>query len=95
MPGRVNRATNAKREADYLMRVLDVLANSENSLTLDGIRERDMILTGLSTQKISRLTSKLIEMGMVRKGKSKSTGRMHYMAVAQMKKQGYDVEEEV
>ena len=64
------------------------------SMTIDEIKSQDMILQPLTSQKMARLIGNLIEMGLVRKGKSKSLGRMVYKAVAVMISQGYDVNEE-
>lgn len=63
-------------------------------MTIDEIKSQDMILQPLTSQKMARLIGNLIEMGLVRKGKSKSLGRMVYKAVAVMISQGYDVNEE-
>ena len=65
-----------------------------SSFILDEIKSQDMILQPLTSQKMARLIGNLIEMGLVRKGKSKSLGRMVYKAVAVMISQGYDVNEE-
>ena len=76
------------------MRILSILNESEEAMTIDEIKSQDMILQPLTSQKMARLISNLIEMGFARKGKSKSLGRMVYKAVAVMIRQGYDVNEE-
>ena len=93
MPGRSRTITRPEVNADYKFRILDVLNNTDGSMTLDEIRMEDMILRPLSNQKISRLISELIDFGLVQKGKSKSLGRMMYKATAKMQEQGYEVDE--
>lgn len=94
MPGRVkSKRFSATQESEFRMRVLDVLANSDEALTTDGIKNRDIVLSPLTGQKLSRILAYLIEMGFVRKAKSKSTGRMMYKAVSKMKEQGYETGE--
>lgn len=93
MPGRSRTTVRPEVNADYKFRILDVLNNSDDAMTLDEIRMEDMILRPLSNQKISRLISDLIDFGLVQKGKSKSFGRMLYKATAKMQEQGYEVDE--
>lgn len=95
MPGRVRvHKLSPERESEYRFRILDILNDSENGMTIDQIKSQDMLLQPLTSQKMARLITGLIEMGLVRKGKSKALGRMVYKAVAVMVRQGYDVEEE-
>lgn len=93
MPGRARtRKFSAAKESEFRMRILGVLATSEEAMTIDEIKRCDFTLQGLSTQKMARILGYLIEMGFVRKAKSKSLGRMVYKAVSVMAEQGYDVE---
>ena len=95
MPGRVRvHRPSPEKEGEYKMRILSILNESEEAMTIDEIKSQDMILQPLTSQKMARLIGNLIEMGLVRKGKSKSLGRMVYKAVAVMISQGYDVNEE-
>lgn len=95
MPGKVRvHRLSSEKEGEYKMRILSILNESEEAMTIDQIKSQDMILQPLTSQKMARLISNLIEMGLVRKGKSKSLGRMVYKAVAVMVRQGYDVNEE-
>lgn len=95
MPGRTRTTTkySTVQEGEFRFRVLDVLNNSEEALTIDEIKSQDMILQPLTTQKLSRVLGNLIEMGLVRKAKSRRMNRMVYKAVAKMVEQGYDIEE--
>ena len=95
MPGRVRvHRPYHEKEGEYKIRILSILNESEEAMTIDEIKSQDMILQPLTSQKMARLIGNLIEMGLVRKGKSKSLGRMVYKAVAVMISQGYDVNEE-
>lgn len=95
MPGRsTGRKMSVEKEGELRMRTLSILADSDEALTIDEIKSRDFILTPITTQKMARVIGHLIEMGLVRKAKSKSLGRMVYKAVSKMVEQGYDVEEE-
>ena len=95
MRGRVRvHRLSPEKEGEYKMRILSILNEFEEAMTIDEIKSQDMILQPLTSQKMARLIGNLIEMGLVRKGKSKSLGRMVYKAVAVMISQGYDVNEE-
>lgn len=95
MPGRTSgRKMSVEKEGELRMRTLSILADSDEALTIDEIKSRDFILAPITTQKMARVIGHLIEMGLVRKAKSKSLGRMVYKAVSKMIEQGYDVEEE-
>ena len=95
MPGRsTGRKISVEKEGELRMRTLSILADSDEALTIDEIKSRDFILAPITTQKMARVIGHLIEMGLVRKAKSKSLGRMVYKAVSKMVEQGYNVEEE-
>lgn len=76
---------------ELTMRALAVLEDSSTALTIEEICANDMNLTGQTPQKMARVLSKLCEMGMVKKTRSKSKGRMVYVAVSTLEAQGYDV----
>ena len=95
MPGRsTGRKMSVEKEGELRMRTLSILADSDEALTIYEIKSRDFILAPITTQKMARVIGHLIEMGLVRKAKSKSLGRMVYKAVSKMVEQGYDLEEE-
>lgn len=91
MPGRTAaRKYSAAQEGAFRMEILDVLNNTEDALTIEQIKnESPVILGGLTSQKMARVLSHLIEMGLVRKAKSKQQGRMVYKTVSKMIEQGY------
>lgn len=99
MPGRVNKY-NPKIDAELKLRVLDVLNEASDTVnpTLDWIKQQDPIYLGPhSTQKLARILGSLVDIGLVKKGKLKSTGRMVYRLVSKMEEDGYcdTVEDEV
>lgn len=91
MPGRTSKY-NARINGELKMRVLAVLEDADDSVrpTLDWIKQQDIILAPHSTQKLSRILNELVDMGLVRKGKSKSLGRMVYRLTSKMEEEGYD-----
>ena len=94
MPGRVRvHRASPEKEGEYKMRILGILNESEEAMTIDEIKSRDIVLQPLTSQKMARLICNLIDMGFVRRGKSKSLGRMVYKAVAVMVRQGYEEED--
>lgn len=93
MPGR-SRKYNREKDAELKMHVIDVLNEAGDNVnpTLDWIKERDpMILGPHSTQKLARILSSLNDMGLVKKSKSKATGRMVYRLTSKMTETGYQV----
>ncbi len=96
MPGKTTtRKYSAAQEGTFRMEVLYVLNNSEDAMTIEQIKnESTIILGGLTSQKMARILGHLIEMGVVRKAKSKQKGRMVYKTVSKMIEQGYEFENE-
>ncbi len=90
MPGKTAKY-NARTNAELELRVLDILNTTKQAMTIDQIKQQDMILAPHTSQKLARILGKLIEMGFVRKGKSRSLNRMLYKAVSAMEEEGYDV----
>ena len=73
--------------------VMGVLSDSPTALTISEICVRDMTLTNQTSQKMARVLNNLIDMGLVRKARSKRTQRMKYIAVSQLLDQGYDIDD--
>lgn len=91
MPGRTKtHKFSAAKESEFRVRALDVLNSSDNAMTIEQIQNNDMVLRALSSQKMSRVLGYLVEMGFVRKAKSKTLGRMVYKTVSKMREQGYE-----
>ncbi|MCM1324791.1 MAG: hypothetical protein NC218_11805 [Acetobacter sp.] len=92
MPGRTTKYT-AKTNSELEFRVLDILNTTKQAMTIDQIKQHDMVLAPHTSQKLARVLAKLIEMGFVRKGKSKRLNRMLYKAVSAMEEEGYEVDD--
>lgn len=82
---------SATQTQELTMRALGVLEDSSTALTIEEICANDINLTGQTPQKMARVLSKLCEMGMVKKTRSKNKGHMVYVAVSSLAAQGYDV----
>jgi DNA-binding MarR family transcriptional regulator len=87
MPGRRTGTTKAQNQM-YEFETLAVLSESPNALTIADICNKSMTLNGLTPQKMARILSQLVNMGLVRKTQSKSKGRMVYIAQSQLEEQG-------
>ena len=85
------RTLSIEKEQELKYRIMEVLDQSAEALTIAQIQQRDMNLQGMTPQKISRLLGGLIEMGCVRKARSNALGRMVYKSCAVMQVQGYDI----
>lgn len=81
-----------KLNQELEFRVLHILVNSEDALSIQQIQQQDIILSHHTSQKLARVLGKLIDMGFVKKSKSRSSNRMMYKAVSVMLAQGYEVE---
>ena len=76
------------------MEVLWVLDNSDEAMNIDQIKNGSAIILGrLTSQKMTRILSHLIEMGLVKKAESKKQHRMVYKTVAKMITQGYEIDD--
>jgi len=89
MPYSKSKYTKAQTQA-LTLAAMEVLADSQQALTVSDICARKISLQGQTTQKMSRCLNDLVEMGMVKKTKNKA-GRMVYMATSQLIEQGYEV----
>lgn len=90
MPYKTSKYTTTQN-GEFTTRCIDVLENSPEALTIDQIKQQDMVLNTLTTQKISRILSHMAEMGFIKKCKDRTSGRMVYKSVAVMAAQGYEV----
>lgn len=92
MPRRTSRYS-ASVNNDLEVRILAIINASEDAMSIQQIQREDITLTNYTSQKLARVLGKLIDMGFVRKSKSKSTGRMMYKSVSVMLRQGYSVDQ--
>lgn len=77
---------------EIMMRAFSILSESSAPMTIDEIKQADIFLVNVTSQKISRVLSELCEKGFVKKTKSKSKNKMIYMSIEVLQKQGYDTE---
>lgn len=85
---------STKVNQDLEIRVLDILVHSEEALSTQQIQQKDMILASYTPQKLTRVLGKLIDMGFVKKSKSRANNRMVYKAVSVMLAQGYEIDDD-
>lgn len=65
----------------FEMRAFIVLAEAETALTTSEICQRDITLCNVTPQKMARVLNELCDKGVVRKGMSKTKGRMVYESI--------------
>ena len=92
MPGRSNSIYSKQMTNDITMRVLSVLVENPRPMTIAEICNEDILLRGITSQKITRSLTRLCEAGLIMKAKSKAKNRMVYMDTAALKSQGFDLE---
>lgn len=90
MPGRSTPKWNKQQTALMEGEVMDILSHTHEALTIDQIEQRSFTLNGVSNQKMARILSHLIEMGMVVKAKSRSQNKMVYKSLAVFEEEGYE-----
>jgi predicted transcriptional regulator len=95
MPGRTHSTYSKQMTNDITMRVLSVLIENPYPMTISEICEKDICLTGITSQKITRSLTRLCEAGLIMKSKSKSKNRMVYVDAAALEKQGFDLDKVV
>ena len=93
MPGRSRSSSDKARDQMLAFETLSVLGESSVALTIDEICSRSFTLNGRTPQKMARILSELINMGLARKSMSKGRKRMVYMSVAKMEEMGITLAE--
>lgn len=93
MPG-VKRKYSAQQTAIWRGEILLKLSHSPEAMSIQQLQAGSMFLNGVSSQKLARILAECIDMGLVRKAKSRASGLMMYKSVAVMQEQGYDIEED-
>ena len=92
MPAFKQAKYTREKTAEIRLTALGVLVDAGKPLTISEICAADLTLTYVTTQKMARELGDLVEAGLVKKTKSKSKGRMVYVAVASLEEQGYDLD---
>ena len=80
---------------EITMRALDVLANSDEPMTIQQICQSDVFLVNQTIQKMSRVLNDLYERGVIFKTKDKASGRMIYITGQALERQGYELDKVV
>lgn len=93
MPG-VKKKYSKEQTAVWRGEILLKLSQSEEAMSIQQMQAGSMFLNGVSSQKMARILAECVDMGLVRKAKSKASGLMMYKSVGVMQRQGYDVGEE-
>lgn len=93
MPG-VKKKYSKEQTAIWRGEILLRLSHSEEAMSIQQLQAGSIFLNGVSSQKLARILAECVDMGLVRKAKSKASGLMMYKSVAVMKSQGYDVGDE-
>lgn len=76
MPSYVKSKYSKERSQEIAVEAFSIVANSKTALTLTEIQNSSMVLTGTTTQKISRSLAPYVEMGII--GKTQKDGRVAY-----------------
>lgn len=89
------RASGSKYSKEFnneiILRTIDVLHHSLVPMTISEICNNDMVLNGLTSQKMSKVLGELVKMGIAAKAKSKKLNRMVYISTEALEEQGYDI----
>lgn len=93
MPG-VKKKYSKEQTAIWRGEILLKLSHSPEAMSIQQLQAGSVFLNGVSSQKLARILAECIDMGLVRKAKSRASGLMTYKSVAVMQEQGYDVGEE-
>lgn len=93
MPG-VKKKYSKEQTAIWRGEILLKLSHSPEAMSIQQLQAGSILLNGVSSQKLARILAECIDMGLVRKAKSRASGLMMYKSVAVMQEQGYDVEED-
>ena len=84
---------SVEQTQEIMMRAFGALCDSETPMTIDEIQQADLFLVSTTAQKMARVLNELVEKGVIAKTKSKAKGgRMVYMSIEVLERQGYDKE---
>lgn len=84
MPGRKSKySSEVNRQIKLELFSTLAEAGEYDNPTLEWIQNHSIYLSGFSTQKLSRSLNEMVELGFVRKGKSRS-GRMVYRLIGEV-----------
>ena len=82
-----------EQSQEIMMRAFGALCDSTEPMTIDEIQQTDLFLVSTTAQKMARVLNELVERGVIVKTKSKAKGgRMVYMSIEVLEKQGHKKE---
>jgi uncharacterized protein YejL (UPF0352 family) len=88
MPGyRKSSKYSSEKNGEIRSRLIDVLNNNQESMSMKEMQAQDMILNSLTTQKMARELNYLVDMGVVQKAQSRLKKSMVYKATAHLDKE--------
>ena len=91
MPGASKKYTK-EQTAIWRGEMLLRLSQSAEAMSIPQMQAGSIFLTGVTSQKLARILAECVDMGLVRKAKSRASGLMMYKSVGVMRAQGYDVD---
>lgn len=76
-----------EKDSELKVRAIAALDKAEDcdTPTIDWIKTQDIVLSDYTHQKLCRVLNNLVDMGLVRKGKSRSKNKMVYRLVSKMR----------
>ena len=93
MPAFKKPKYTVEQSQEIMMRAFGALCDSQNPMTIDEIQQADLFLISTTAQKMARVLNELVEKGVIVKTKSKAKGgRMVYMSIEVLERQGYEKE---
>ena len=93
MPAFKKTKYTAEQSQEIMMRAFGALCDSSTPMTIDEIQHADLFLVSTTAQKMARVLNELVGKGVIVKTKSKAKGgRMVYMSIEVLEKQGYNKE---
>lgn len=93
MPSFRKAKYTVEQSQEIMMRAFGALCDSTTPMTIEEIQNADLFLISITTQKMARVLNELVEKGVIVKTKSKAKGgRMVYMSIEVLEKQGYEKE---
>ena len=93
MPAFKKPKYSVEQTQEIMTRAFSALCDSETPMTIEEIQQADLFLVSITTQKMARVLNELVEKGVVVKTKAKlKGGRMVYMSIEVLEKQGFEKE---
>ena len=93
MPAFKKPKHTVEQSQEIMMRAFGTLCDSDTPMTIEEIQKADLFLVSTTAQKMARVLNELVEKGVIVKTKSKAKGgRMIYMSIEVLEKQGYEKE---